>query len=127
MRRFSRIILDVLAGLSLLLSLAAAGVWVRSYWHADGWGRSNYVDEKREIRMYCVGSERGRVGFNYFCLNFNPAAELRITNNPPGGTVYLVPYFAMTYSGKWSTYKIDIPNEEPQHIWERAGIYVRRS
>ena len=127
MRRTRRNFAAMGAAVSLLMALAVGAIWVRSYWHADGWGRSNYLSEKREMRMYVVGSERGRVGLDYFCLNFNPAAELRVTKDGTGGTVYLVPYFAMTYSGKWNTYKIELPNDPPQHIWERAGICVRRS
>ena len=127
MRRKRRIFAGVGAGVSLLIALATGGMWVRSYWKADGWYRSTYDPDQRHLSGYGFGWERGRVGFSYFGLHFNQTAELKVKQEGAGGSVYFVPYFILSYSGQWTPQKLDLIKDPPQRWWERAGIYARRS
>jgi hypothetical protein len=65
MRRLWRIFLNGLTICSLLLFLATAGLWVRSYWRADkvDWTRS--FDPLRNRPFIGLGSSRGRLTIHF--------------------------------------------------------------
>ena len=66
-RGMKRRLLNLLAALSLLLCVAVAVVWVRSYWHFDkltlSWNRPSAESQRSDAEFVTVGSWPGRVVF----------------------------------------------------------------
>jgi hypothetical protein len=124
MQRPRRIFSTVFAGLSLLLGLAIGGLWLRSYFRADAWSRSNYAEAGHEIRACSVASQRGRAGVIFMRLWFDPA---RVKTEAKGseGTVYIPNLMAFGYKNEWWAVKLDLTPPAAERWWERLGLYVR--
>jgi hypothetical protein len=71
MKRAGRIVLNGLTGLSLILAMLAAGLWVRSYRFSEGWSMG------RNDLSLTTGTLRGTIGFVW--IRESDAKELKIT------------------------------------------------
>jgi hypothetical protein len=126
-RGLLRIIGRTAVGLSAVLCVALAGMWVGSYWKTLGWGRSYFVGEEQSLLSWHVGSQRGKVGVMRWRLRFEEGSGVKVKEEGDGvGTAYVPRLMAFRYQDRWAEQKVDFA-EKPERWWEHAGVYVRRS
>jgi hypothetical protein len=114
---------NILAALSLLLSLGLAGMWVRSYWQnekACRWWYSRPTDETKQIS---IASGRGKVEVTLLRTRYPPG--VMIVEEGAEQTKLTVPGFSCSYPNGWWKFNYPVAPPPRQHWWEHLGIFVR--
>ena len=75
MRRLGRILVNALTVLSLLLALASAVLWVRSYWRADRMDWTRPFDPATERPFIGLASSRGGVTIHFGVFSSGPRSR----------------------------------------------------
>jgi hypothetical protein len=110
--------LDILAVLSALLCVAAAGMWVRSYWAEDMYRRADAPRDPATATVTQLASHSGTFFFSRLATTYlgpNPAAAARILRQyrpgltsrpatPTPGVSGLLPG-AMTFTSQYLNYR----------------------
>ncbi len=128
MRRIIRILGWFAVGVSLLLCLAVAGIWVWSYWNERGWIQWRFLAPANVMQEWQFGCMRGGIEGSVARTNIT-SKELRV-----GGevgvdgvlkTTVMIGNMGFTFPAGWLRYWVVRP-PPPERSWEYLGIYVRR-
>ncbi|MGA2440881.1 MAG: hypothetical protein ABSH08_07975 [Tepidisphaeraceae bacterium] len=103
MKRFRRWVFNLLAGMSLILFLAAAPLWVRSYTKAEDF---LYFGSARCAAVHTV---RGRIAF--VCTN----------------AMWSNPHFEYSSWTKLPSFDVADPPRGPHTIWNHLGFFFKRN
>ena len=123
-KHFGRILANILTTLSLLLSLALAGLWARSYWHSEKACRWRYATSTDETRLLSLASERGKAEMTLLRTKYPPGVA--ILEERAQETKLIVPKaFTCTYPNGWWMFNYSVAPPPRQHWWEHLGIFMR--
>jgi hypothetical protein len=112
-----RRLFDVLTTLSLLLCVATAAWWVRSYWAPDevSWPGERVSADGYRRSHYNLISYRGRIAFRVSAQDFRPL--------PPGMAQRYADEYRRTTTGGFSVHR---PNLSPPFMMPVGGWWARR-
>src|SRR5437762_4186830 len=86
----TRRVINLIAAMSMVMCLGVCALWGRSYWKSEKWERGKYVGEKRELRMYALGSGRGQVQLEWWWFKFDGGMVGSVKDDTAQGLLYIV-------------------------------------
>jgi hypothetical protein len=122
-RRVIHIFGRIGVGLSLLLSLCVAGMWVRSYWANEAWARWRYAKPTDETKLSRIVSERGRVEVTFLRTKY--PSGVAVLEEGPKETTLTVPGFKCTYPNGWWRFAMTVSPPPHKHWWEHVGVVAQ--
>jgi hypothetical protein len=111
------------AGVSLLLALGVAGMWVRSYWQNETWVRWRYSKPADATKLLRIACERGRVEVTFLRTQYPPGAM--VIEEGATETKLTTPGFKCTYPNGWWKFNGGVVSPPPEHFWEHLGLFAR--
>lgn len=135
MKRVGRIIYRLLSGLSILLLLATAGIWVRSYWVSDrldweGWSRNRTLVHQITVRCSRGGLQFVSSDCESFPLNpsdlphFERESEAAVRYPTFAASVRLATLGECRING---TAGFEIARTSNWGLWEDGDPFIRAS
>ena len=122
-RRFGRILGNILAAVSLLLAIGVAGMWVRSYCKKETWCRWRYSKAIDETKLFRAVSERGRMEVTFLQTQYSPG--VMIVEEGTRETKLTIPGFRLSYPHGWWKFEGGVSPPAPQYSWEHLGVFLR--